>query len=308
MPTGIEINRTNATLPPDVAQEILQKTTEESAIMRLARRIRLPGAGTTIPVISGDPTAGWVAETAKKPVSNPSVGTKLMSAYKMAVIETYSKEFTRDWKVLYDELVKRLPYALAKLFDNTVLGGTSKPGVNFDNFASCTAVSLIPTSDASTYDGLVAADTNIATQGGLLNGFGLSAQARGILLSAVDSTGRPLFVNSVAEGAIPRILGVPTYFNRGLYIEGEAATSDDAGDPAIVGVAGDWTKALYGTVEGINISINTQGVVTIAAGTSDETNVNLWQQNMVAIMAEVELGFRADTDCFNLLTGAIPTT
>ena len=265
MPTGIENNRTNATLPPDVAQEILQKTKEESAIMRLARRIRLPGAGTTIPVISGDPTAGWVAETAKKPVSNPSVGTKLMSAYKMAVIETYSKEFTRDWKVLYDELVK-------------------------------------------TYDGLVAADTNIATQGGLLNGFGLSAQARGILLSAVDSTGRPLFVNSVAEGAIPRILGVPTYFNRGLYIEGEAATSDDAGDPAIVGVAGDWTKALYGTVEGINISINTQGVVTIAAGTSDETNVNLWQQNMVAIMAEVELGFRADTDCFNLLTGAIPTT
>ena len=73
-------------------------------------------------------------------------------------------------------------------------------------------------------------------------------------------------------------------------------------------MAGDWTKALYGTVEGINISINTQGVVTIAAGTSDETNVNLWQQNMVAIMAEVELGFRADTDCFNLLTGAIPTT
>ena len=307
MATGVEINRTNVTLPSEVSQEILQKMQEESAMMRLARQIELPGNGTTIPVILGDPTAEWVAETGVKPVSNPSVGTKLMSPYKMAVIEIFSKEFTRDMKKLYDALVQRLPGALGKLFDYTVLGGTAKPGANFDNFASCTAQSLIATSDASVYDGLVAADTDIATHGGILNGFGLGAQARGILLSAVDTTGRPLFVNNVTEGAIPRILGEPTYFNRGLYVAGEAATSDDAGEPAIVGVAGDWTKAMYGTVEGVQISFNDKGVVTVGSG-SDAYTVNLWQQNMIGILAEIEVGFRADTDCFNLLTGAIPLT
>ncbi len=307
MATGVEINRTNVTLPADVSREIMQKVKEDSAIMRLSTQIELPGRGTTIPVILGDPTAQWVAETGTKPVSNPSVGTKLMSAYKMAVIEIFSKEFTRDMKALYDALIARLPAALAKLFDYTVLGGTDKPGANFDNFASCTACSLIPSSDASTYDGLVAADTEIATHGGILNGFGLGAQARGILLSATDSTGRPLFVNSVAEGAIPRILGVPTVFNRGLYVAGTAVAGSDPGDPAVVGVAGDWTKAMYGMVEGVNISFNDKGVVTVGSG-SDAVQVNLWQQNMIGVLAEVEIGFRADTDCFALLTGAIPTT
>ena len=300
-----DINRnTNyVPLPMDVSQEILQKTQSGSAIMQLARQIPLPGTGVEIPVILGDPTAEWVAETGVKPVSNPSVSKKTMRAYKLAVIETFSEEFTRDVKSLYDALIQRLPGALAMKFDATVLGAVDKPGEHFDNFASCTAQSLIATSSASTYDGLVAADTDISTHGGLLNGFALGPQGRGILLGAVDSTGRPLFVNSVAEGAIPLILGAPTHMNRGIY---KAGTAGSSGTPAIVGIAGDWSQAVYGTVEGVKFKFTDTATVTVGSGSS-EAQVNLWQQNMVAVMAEVELGFRALTDCFNLLTGAVPT-
>ena len=35
-------------------------------------------------------------------------------------------------------------------------------------------------------------------------------------------------------------------------------------------------------------------------------DVSLWQQNMFAVRAEIEVGFRALTECFNLLTGAVP--
>lgn len=296
------INR-GSLLPTDVSSEILQKTTEESAIMRLARKIALPGNGLTIPMITGDPTAEWVEETGVKPVSNPTVNKKIMQAYKLAVIETFSMEFTRDAKALYDALIARLPYALAREFDKTVIGATQKPGDNFDNFADCTSQSIIATSDASVYDGLVAADADIAENGYLLSGFALSPQARGILLGATDTTGRPLFVNNVAEGAIPMILGVPTYINRGVYKEGTAGTD---GTPAIVGIAGDWTQAMYGTVEGIKIDVNDRGVVTVGSGTS-ASQINLWQQNMVAVRAEIEVGFRAVTDAFNLLTGEVPT-
>lgn len=302
MSSGTAINRTYIDLPSDISGEILQKTQDESAVMRLARKITLPGNGATIPVISADPTASWVAETGVKPVSNATLGTKLMSAYKIAVIETFSDEFVRDVPALYDALVARLPGALAKCFDATIVGAVDKPGDNFDSFALCTTQSLIPTSSHTVYDALVAADTDIATHGGVLNGFALGAQARGILLGAVDSTGRPLFVNNVAAGAIPMILGAPVFMNKGIY---KAGTAGSSGTPAVVGIAGDWTQALYGTVEGVKISFNDSGVVTAGSGSS-AVNINLWQQNMIAVRAEIEVGFRADTDCFNLLTGAVP--
>ena len=101
---------------------------------------------------------------------------------------------------------------------------------------------------------------------------------------------------------IPMILGCPTYENRGLYKSGAAAAStSESGTPAIVGVAGDWTQAVWGTVEGIDISFSDQA--TLQNGT---VTINLWQQNMFAVRAEIEVGFRALTDCFNILTGAIP--
>ena len=303
MPSGVQTNRTAISLPTEVSSEIMQKTQESSAIMQLARKITLPGRGLTIPVITGEPTAAWVAETDLKPVSNPGISSKVMQAYKIAVIETFSNEFARDMKALYDALIARLPAALSRCFDSTVIGAVEKPGENFDNFALCTAQSLIATSDASTYDGLVAADTDIATHGGILSGFALSPQARGILLAACDSTGRPLFVNSVAAGAIPMILGAPTYTNKGVYKAGTAGTS---GTPAIVGVAGDWSQALFGTVEGVQVDITDNATVTVGSGTS-ATNVNLWQRNMIAVRAEIEVGFRADTAVFNLLTGEVPT-
>ena len=260
--------------------------------MRLARQVSLPGRGLTIPVITSDPTAAWVAETAAKPVSNANPATKLMTAYKIAVIETFSKEFVRDASALYEELVRRLPAALAAVFDSTVIGAIQAPGNNFDTFAACTAQSILNANNG-TYLGLVAADTDIATHGGVMNGLALGAQARGLLLSAVDGQNRPLFMASANEGVVDRVLGVPTYFNKSIY---KANTSTAA---AIVGVAGDWSKALYGTVAGVEISFSDSATLV-----SGNTTINLWQQNMVAVRAEIECGFRADTSCFNLLTGA----
>ena len=77
---GISTNRTNISLPTEVSAQIMQKTQEASAVMQLATQIALPGRGLTIPVISGDPEAAWVDETDPKPVSNPTLSTKIMQA------------------------------------------------------------------------------------------------------------------------------------------------------------------------------------------------------------------------------------
>ena len=298
--SGISTNRTNITLPAEVSQEILQKTQGASAIMQLARQIALPGRGVQIPVITSDPTAAWVDETDAKPVSNPGLSTKLMQAYKLAVIVPFSDEFRRDAAALYDALVARLPLALANKFDATVVGAANAPGANFDTFAGCTAQSLIPSGSDTTYDGLVAAYGDIAAHGGSLNGFALSPAGIGLLLGAADTTGRPIFVNGI-DGAVNRVLGAPVVEGRGVYVGGEAGVGTAPGTPAIVGIAGDWSQAMYGTVEGVQIRFADQTGLTI-----NSTQVNLWEHNMFAVRAEIEIGFRADTNCFNLLAGAVP--
>lgn len=285
MATGTATNRTNIDLPVEVSQEIMQKVQEGSAIMRLARQIALPGRGTSINVITSDPTASWVGETAAKPVSNPGLATKVMRAYKLAVIVPFSNEFRRDVASLYDALVARLPKALAEKFDATVFGNGDKPGNDFDNFASVTKQSLA----SDVYAGLVAADTDVSLHGGIVNGYALSPQARGILLAATDQNKRPLFVNNVSEGAVPMILGAPTYMSKGAFV---------SGSPSVVAVAGDWTQAMYGTVEGVKIDYSSDATLDLGGGSS----INLFQQNMFAVRAEIEVGFRANTDMFNALT------
>ena len=284
--SGISTNRTDISLPTSVSSQIIQKTQEESAIMRLATQVALPGNGLTIPVITSDPTAAWVDETDEKPVSNPGLSTKVMRGYKLAVIEPFSNQFRRDYGALFDALIARLPRILAQKFDATVFGNGSAPGSDFDTFASITKQSLA----SDVYQGLVAADTDIALHGGLSNGFAISPQMRSILLSATDTSKRPLFINSVAEGAIPMILGQPTYLTKGAFVSGNPAS--------VVGVVGDWTKAMYGVVEGVDISFSSDATLTLA----DSSTINLFQRNMFAVRAEIEIGFRADTDVFNALT------
>lgn len=285
--SGISTNRTDITLPTSVASQIIQKTQEDSAVMRLATQINLPGNGLTIPVITSDPTASWVSETAEKPVTNPGLSTKIMRGYKLSIIEPFSNQFRRDYGALFDALIARLPRVLAEKFDNTVFGGSAAPGDDFDTFASCTAQSLA----SDVYGGLVAADTDVALHGGIVNGYAISPQMKGVLLSALDKNDRPLFINSVAEGAVPMILGNPTHLTKGAFV---------SGSPSTIGVVGDWTKAMYGIVEGVDIAFSSDATLTLA----DNSTINLFQRNMFAVRAEIEIGFRADTSMFNKLTAS----
>lgn len=286
---AVDINRTTSiSLPGEVSSEILQKTQESSAIMMLARQIKLPGLGVTIPVITGDPEAAWVNETDKKPVKRGTMTTKQMTPYTLAVIVPFSNQFRRDIPNLYEELKKRLPLALAKKFDATVFGAVDAPGSNFDTLKNITAQEI----GTNAYKGLVDADADIADHDGILNGFVLSPKGKSVLLSAVDNNKRPLFINNVAEGAVPMILGARTYQSKAAYIEDATAAKKH-----VVGFAGDWTQAMYGTVEGVQISISDQATLTDGSNT-----INLFQQNMFAIRAEIEVGFRCDTSVFNKLT------
>lgn len=287
----VDINRgtTGITLPSQLSQEIWAGAQEESAVMRLAQQIELPGSGITIPVITGDPSADWVAETAEKPVSESTFGFKQMTPYKLAVIELFSNEFRRDLDALYAELVRRLPASIGKKFDETVFNGTA-PGSNFNVLTGSTAVAIGGT---GTYGKLVTAAETIATSSDAeLTGWAISPQAEALLLKAVDGNDRPLFIpNANDDRAISYLLGSPVARSRRVF---------KAGTPNVIGFAGDWAQARYGIVDGINIAISEEA--TINTGTE---LVNTWQRNMFAVRVEAEMGFVVrDAAAFVKLTDA----
>ncbi len=284
----VDLNRGSSglSLPSSVSSEILSKMLESSAVQSAARRINLPGNGATISVITGEPTASWVAETDEKPVSNGTASQKILRGYKLAVIETFSNEFRRDLPALYGALVDRLPAALGKKFDSTVFHGTA-PGSDFDTLASADAISL---ATSGVYGGFVGAITAVNAAGFDTNGFVISPQLESSILNALDDVNRPLFIsNAQTEGTIGSILGRPVFKSRAAYKD---ATTD------VLGFAGDWSQAVWGSVEDVVIKVSDQATLT-----SGETTINLFQQNMFAVLAEIEIGFRVgDIDAFSKIT------
>lgn len=282
-------------LPAQVSSEIWSSTQEASAVMAASRQISLPGSGITIPLITGDSVAGWVAESAEKPVSHATVSNKSMTPYKLAVIETFSMEFRRDLPTLYAELVRRLPNALAKKFDETVLAGTA-PGSNFDVLSSAPALTVDGT---GTYADLVAVYAAVAAAGGDLSAWLASPAFQATLLSSVDGFGRPLFTNSPnTDNVVGQLLGRPVYATR-RTLKASTTVGDD------VAVAGDFANsAIYGTVEGVQVDISDQATVNDGG-----TQVNLWQRNMFAVRAEIEVGFIArDVNHFVRITDGVVDT
>lgn len=284
---AIDLNRGSAgiELPKNLSSEIWADTLKESVVQQLATKANLPAGGSTIQTITGEPEAEWVAETDPKPVGTHTFGSKTLQPYKMALIEPFSDEFRRDLPALYRELAARLPFALGRLFDKTVFGQVAAPGANFDTLAAAPAIALDGTTKPY-FDALKA----VSSQKGDITGWALTPGAELEAMQAVDTLGRPLLMSNLStEGSIGSILGRPV------------RKFESFGGSDLAGIAGQWSQAKWGMVEGIKISESSEATVTLADG----TNLNLWQRNMFAIRVEVEMGFNVrDINRFVKLTEA----
>jgi HK97 family phage major capsid protein len=278
--------------------------------MRAARRINIPGSGVKVQTITGEPQASWVDETNLKPVGFHTFGNKTITPYKLAIIEPFSQEFLRDKNALYAECVRRLPAALGKKFDSTIMGAVA-PGSGFDVLGTgVSATSLLPdaTHGITEYDRFVAVDAAIAANDGILSNIILAPQGKSIVLGAKDGDGRPLFTPGVGSNAIGSILGADVTVAKGVYVAGAAGTGGAAGTPAVVGVAGDFSDVVWGSVEGVKMAVSDAATLSYTDANSQTVTINLWQQNMVAVRFEIEVAFAVrNKGQLMLLTGITPS-
>lgn len=292
---AIDVSRLTdgVTLSQEVSASILADTLENSAFQSLATKIDMPAQGVSWQTITGEPEAGWVNETAEKPVSRPSFGSDTVQPYKMAVIVPFSDEFRRDAGRLFAEVQRRIPYALGRLFDRTVLGLTAAPGEHFDQLDGVQEVAYDGTDADSAYDSLLDVDAAISNEGHLLDGWALAPRARNTLMR-VRVDGSPLFTAGVQSGDVYGTL-------LGGRVEYRKALAEDAD---LMGIAGDFSKAQWGAVEGIKLSASSEATLTETVEGGETRTLNLWQRNMFALRAEAEVAFKADETAFARLVAA----
>lgn len=296
------------------AQPIFERAARISVAQRLAQEVPLGARGVTVPVVTGRLQAGWVAEGAQKPASSGALALKNMDPKKIAVIAVVSAEVVRANPGNYMTLIRsQVAEALAIGFDMAAFhdmgpDGTAGAGP-FSTFVDQTtkAVELGTASQATggVYKDLVSALSLLVADGKRLTGFALDNVVEPLLLGAVDTTGRPIFVDTPLDattaamftggGPQPaqpgRLLGRPSYMNEGV------ATPNLT---SVVGYAGDFRQAAWGVIGGISYDVSTEATVTL-----NGELVSLWENNLVAVRAEAEYGWLVnDTAAFVKLTNA----
>ena len=277
-------------LNADQSGPIFEQAYRTSVVQQLGRQVPLGANGVEIPVVSTKPTAGWVAEAGVKPASQGTMALKTMTPKKLAAIAVVSAEVVRANPGGYVDLLRpQLAEAFAVAFDSAALHGTSTP---FTTYIDQTTQTDIEIGTAAASAGSVHTDLNnglkaLVDDGKRLTGFAFDVIAEPLFNAAVDTTGRPLFIESpLVETAetvrAGRVLGRPAFIG-----EGVAASTT-------IGYGGDWSQVAWGTVGGINYDVSTETSVTINGAL-----VSLWERNLLAVRAEAEYGFLVnDVDAF----------
>lgn len=294
-------------LTPDRAQGIFDRAEKASVVQGLVQKVPLGANGVEIPVITGRPTVGWVAEAGQKPASKGSMALKTISPKKAAAIVVTSAEVVRANPGGYiDKIRPQLGEAFAMAFDRAALydkgpDGTAGAGPFASWINQTTKAVEIGTTAAAgggIHGDLTAALSLLVAAGKKLTGWAVDDQFEPLLEGAADTTGRPLYVDLPSETdnsgltARGRLLRRPSLMTEGV------ASADAA---KVLGFGGDWREAAWGVVGGISYDVSTQATVTINGAL-----VSLWENNLVAIRAEAEYGFLVnDPEAFVRLTNAV---
>jgi HK97 family phage major capsid protein len=269
-------------LRPEIAQAYFAQTRKLSTVQQLAREIPLGINGQEIPVSTTKATAAWVSEGAQKPATNSGLALKSIKPHKIAAISVVSAEVVRAnpgnyMQILRDDIAE----AFAIAFDNAVLHGTNSPfgaGNNVDATTNSVAIGTATQEKGGVFGDIVEGLVSLVATGKKLTGFAFDRIAEPLLLGATDKNGRPLFVETpLAETTAAvtpgRLIGRPAFLGDNVF------------SGSVIGYGGDWSQIVWGAVGGISYKVSTESAVTIGGEL-----VSLFENNLVAILAEAEYG------------------
>ncbi|MGW0984286.1 phage major capsid protein [Streptomyces xiamenensis] len=300
-------------LPPDLIGPIFDKSVEGSAVMSLARRVPLSmSANTAVPVPLDVPTADWVAEGGRKPLSSGGVEVKQMSGKKLAVLIPVSMEVANSNAAgLWSQLQADLPTAFARAFDMATIHGKNMAGSTgpFADYLAMTTKNVtlgtVPQNQGGIWGDFVAGLEQVIDDDWDYTGTVADNRLKPKLLAATSTTGEPLFVATREPGhgtgaALQgELIGEPLAYSRS--VSGKLRRQSTSVDSGLRAIGGDWSQAAFGVGMDISVKISRE-----ATYIDDEGGVHsAFQENLVLLLAEAYYGFvLGDPEAFVRYTGA----
>ena len=282
----LERDNLGGLIPEPATREIFQGIVENSAVLRVGKRLPNMTAKTqSINVLDMLPLAYWVdGDTGFKQTASQAWDQKKLKAEELAVIVPIPEAVLADAAYdIWGEVRPRLVEAMGRRIDEAILFGSGKPqawrksilDTADDAGATVTATSDI-FADIMGEDGLIA---KVEQNGYLPNRMLCVVSMRAKLRSLTDQVGNPLFMRSMQGSTQYDLDGIPLEFPmNGAFDETEALI-----------ITGDFSQLVYSIRQDVTYKVLTEA--TIVDPTTREVIYSLAQQDMVALRAVMRLGW-----------------
>jgi len=289
MPYDSVVNRADvdSIVPAEVSYELLNALEQESAMLRMARRLRnMSVYEEKLPVLSALATAYFPgSETGLAQTTEVNWEDKVIYAEDINVIVPIAKNTLRDAKTpIWDEVKPEMKNAALAAIEAAMLLGTNKPSTwptAIVTAAAAAGHSVTIGTGADLYDDILGEDGVFAKVEA--DGFGVTGcyahlSMKGKLRSVRDANGQPILTRDPVQSMQYALDGAPIYFPE----NGVPSTSYPM-------IAGQWRHLVYSFRQDMEFEISTQGVISDGSGVVIS---NLFQQNMVALKLHMRLGFQ----------------
>jgi HK97 family phage major capsid protein len=267
-------------IPASTAAAILGVVQKESAVLTLGQKVPMPTGVTEMPVQTGLPVAGWVAQAGgRKPFTDLSVAMETMKAEEIAAVVSIPQAYLDDTSVnLWGFVQPQLASAIARALDNAVLFGTNAPasfpvgGITSATYCQ-TATATAGDDAATTANDAMAL---VEAQGLPVTGHVADIQAQAVLRNLRDNTGAFLLGPSAVQAS-----GLQTFWGYPItWDQFPATVTKDF-------VTGHWPALQIGVRQDITYAISDQAVVADATG---KVLISAFQDNTVIMKAHARFG------------------
>lgn len=282
-------------IPIEYSREIIQELPQESAFLRLARRLpNMSRKEDKRPVLNSLPMAYFVNQSSGstgdddigvKQTTKMEWGSLTLTAEEIACIIPVPENVIADADYnLWEEIIPQVRAAFGVVIDQAAIFGVGTP-TSWPTAIAPGAVAAGNTIAVGTNKDLA---SDIVGVGGLMNlveadgfnvnGFYAANNMKAELRDLRDTMKQFLFYNSLVQGEPDRLAREIIYFDRNNNFD-----TDD-----YLMVAGDWTKAVYAIREDIEYRLLTEA--TIIDPATKEVVYALAQQDMAAMRFKMRLG------------------
>jgi HK97 family phage major capsid protein len=300
--TSIQRADAQALIPEEYSRQIIDIVAQESAFMRMARRLpnmsrqqeRLPILGSLPSAFFVTATTPGVADTGLKQTTTMAWTNKFIDAIEMGVVLPIPRQVLDDTDYdLFAEAKPRIVEAFGVAIDQACFFGTNKPAEWPTDLLTASinaGTRVVAGSVGDIYD-------DIMGNNGLLNklekvGYTATGHVappafKGKLRGLRDAVGQPLFRSDAGptDGASLQSMtryeldGAPVFF-----------PMNGAFDPTVANLfAADWSQVLYSIRQDMTYRIVTEGVISDNSGV---VTLNLPQQNSVALFVNMRWGWQ----------------